>query len=178
MTKENKTRFALLGILSMEPSSGYNIKKIMEKSTNHFWREGDSSIYPILKKLLKEKKITCEIINENNKSKKIYTITPKGETELQNWLMNDNTQISHRNELLLKVFFGWNVQPKMTIQLLEKFRDHAKTMHQKYLSIATEMNRKKMDRYHLYPYLTLQYGVHSAEAALKWCDETIKLLKK
>jgi DNA-binding PadR family transcriptional regulator len=49
MAKPNKTRYALLGFLLMQDATGYDIKKLMERSTNNFWRETDSSIYPILK---------------------------------------------------------------------------------------------------------------------------------
>jgi len=71
MAKPNKTRYAVLGMLSMQPSSGYEIKKMMEQSTDHFWREGDSSIYPILKQLLEEGMLTCEVGNaESDKPKK------------------------------------------------------------------------------------------------------------
>ena len=52
MTKENKSKYALLGILSMCPGSGYDIKKLMEQSTSNFWSESYGQIYPILKQLV------------------------------------------------------------------------------------------------------------------------------
>lgn len=54
MAKENKSRYALLGVLSVCPGSGYDIKKFMEQSTGYFWSESYGQIYPLLKQLEQE----------------------------------------------------------------------------------------------------------------------------
>lgn len=174
MAKSNKTRYAVLGMLSLQPSSGYEIKKMMEQSTDHFWREGDSSIYPILKQLLEEGMVTCEIGNaESDKPKKIYAITPEGQSELQDWLIEEPMLYPNRNELLLKVFFGWNVEPQIMINHLENFRRHVKKLLDKYQAAA-----KNECAGFFYPTLTLRSGILHAEASLTWCDETLAILKK
>ena len=123
MPRINKTRYALLGFLSMESSTGYDIKKHMEQSTNHFWREGDSSIYPILRQLLEEGLVHCETETTiRGKTKKVYTITKNGQTELENWLVKEPEPFQSRDELLLKVFFCCNVDADITRQHVEKLR--------------------------------------------------------
>ncbi|MBA3604138.1 MAG: PadR family transcriptional regulator, partial [Parachlamydiaceae bacterium] len=48
MAKSNKSRFAIMGMLALAPkSSGYDIKKLMEGSTQYFWKESYGSIYPV-----------------------------------------------------------------------------------------------------------------------------------
>ncbi|MGH9601902.1 MAG: PadR family transcriptional regulator, partial [Terriglobales bacterium] len=47
----NTTRFALLGLLSLGPQSGYDLKKRMEQSIAHFWSESYGQIYPTLRRL-------------------------------------------------------------------------------------------------------------------------------
>ena len=49
--KENKSKYAIMGMLSMGPMSGYDIKKRFEKSLSYFWNESYGQIYPILRKL-------------------------------------------------------------------------------------------------------------------------------
>ena len=172
MAKAHKTRYAVLGILSMQPSSGYEIKKIMEQSTDHFWREGDSSIYPILKQLLEEGMVTCEVGNaESDKPKKIYALTKDGQGELQDWLIEEPLFYPNRNELLLKVFFGKNIDPKITITHIENFRRRVKTILDKYRAAAKNMTDKD-----LYPSLTLNAGIIYSEASIKWCDEALAVL--
>ena len=48
MPKENKTKYAILGLLSLAPMSGYDIKIITDNSIGHFWNENFGHIYPVL----------------------------------------------------------------------------------------------------------------------------------
>ena len=52
MARINKTQYAILGFLSFEPMSGYDIQKLAKESIGYFWQEGYGQIYPVLKKLL------------------------------------------------------------------------------------------------------------------------------
>ena len=157
MARVNKTRYALIGFLSMSPSSGYDMKKRMAESTDHFWREGDSSIYPILKQLLDEGMVTCEVSNaESGKLKKVYTITEDGEHELEEWLYCDPELFQSRNELMLKIFFGWNVDREVTLGHLKKFRQKVKTFLDQYKSLATRTpSTTDIANDKLYRFLTL-----------------------
>jgi PadR family transcriptional regulator AphA len=175
MSKNSKTRFAVLGMLSMGPASGYDIKKLMSQSTDHFWREGDGSIYPILKELLDEGMVNCETINgESGKPKKQYTITEDGLRELQDWLKEDSFIATHRIEVMLKVFFGWNVNKQVTI-------DHIKKLHLRSVEMRKSLEKLKNDFIPtagpgLYRFLTIQSGMLHAEASIKWCEEALERL--
>ena len=63
MRSVNKTRYAILGMLLDGPCSGYEIKALMNRSTVYFWREFDSTIYPMLKILAKEGKAVATVVN-------------------------------------------------------------------------------------------------------------------
>jgi PadR family transcriptional regulator AphA len=178
MPRMNKTRFALLGILSAAPASGYDIKKKMAQSTNHFWREGDSSIYPILKQLLEEGMANCELLNiESDKPKKVYTITSEGKNELDNWLMEDPILLQNKSEFMLKIFFGWNVDIKITISHIEKFRRQVKVILEKHRHSAEKVMRAKLTNTELFEFLTLKAGIAYYEASLHWSNEALRLLK-
>jgi DNA-binding PadR family transcriptional regulator len=47
-------RFALLGLLSDQSMSGYDLTKWMERETSHFFVIGHSSIYPALARMERE----------------------------------------------------------------------------------------------------------------------------
>ena len=55
MPKNNNTKYALLGILSLFPASGYDIKKFCDWSLTHFWNENYGHIYPVLKLMQDER---------------------------------------------------------------------------------------------------------------------------
>ena len=54
MPRENKTRFAVLAMLSLGPRSGYDIQQQIQRTLGHFWSESHGQIYPTLRKLLAE----------------------------------------------------------------------------------------------------------------------------
>ena len=43
---KNKSRFAILGILNIQPSSGYDIKKYCDTVISGIWNENFGHIYP------------------------------------------------------------------------------------------------------------------------------------
>jgi DNA-binding PadR family transcriptional regulator len=181
MARINKTRYALLGVLSMGPASGYDIKTIMTKSTDHFWKEGDASIYPILSQLLKEKLVRLKLPNtKSNKPKKIYTITSAGKKILQEWLKKEPEPAQVRSELMLKIFFGGNVESEITINHLQTFRNKIVKNLSQYRNseLLTKAKTASLDRLECNRYLALKAGIAHAEAGIKWIDEALGLLNQ
>src|ERR1700694_4574756 len=112
MAKENKSKYAVLGALSVCPGSGYDIKKLMEQSTSNFWNESYGQIYPILKQLVEEELATSRAEKQEGKPERyIYTLTEQGREELQRWLAEPVERMVERNELLLKLFYGRHNTP-------------------------------------------------------------------
>lgn len=174
MAKVNKARFAILGMLALAPASGYDIKKKMANSTDHFWKESDGALYPTLKQLNEEDLVTYEIENpDSGKPKKIYTITDDGLAEFTDWMAEDFEMPSARDELLLKIFFGELVDKSVSIQHLNDFRYRVSKILKHYQSILESMDKTKQ----IYPYLTLLSGIMSAETCIRWSDEALKLLE-
>ena len=80
MAKSNKSRFAIMGMLALAPkSSGYDIKKLMEGSTQYFWKESYSSIYPVLGALIEEGLIIQhEDLSKSERQRNVYELTGEG----------------------------------------------------------------------------------------------------
>ncbi len=105
MKSLNKTRYAILGVLLEGPHTGYEIKSLMSRSTVYFWRESDSTIYPMLKVLAKEGKVLSKIAYVGKKKKEVFSLTEAGQTEFKAWLESPTGSETQRNEFLLKLFF-------------------------------------------------------------------------
>ena len=65
--REVKSKYAILGMLSISPMSGYDIKKEVETSISNFWTESYGQIYPVLKSLIAEKFVTKSVESEAGK---------------------------------------------------------------------------------------------------------------
>jgi len=180
MARENKSKYAIMGILTWRPMSGYDIKKEIEASVNYFWHESYGQIYPILKRLLVEGLATKSVEEQVGKPDRyVYTLTDKGHAELQRWLTEPAENQVERIEILLKLFFGQQVSVAHNISHLERFREFQQQLLQEYRAI--EQNLKEIyydDPNYLYYLATLSYGLHRSEAMLNWCDETIAMLRK
>ncbi len=80
-------RFAILGLLSRQPLSGYDLKKIIADSASLYWSGNNNQIYSTLIQLNKEDLVTFEVITQIDvPSKKVYSITQLGLEELKKWL--------------------------------------------------------------------------------------------
>jgi PadR family transcriptional regulator, regulatory protein AphA len=167
---------ALLGLLSLGPMSGYDVRQLIPRSIGHFWSESYGQIYPGLKRLetggLAEKKTERK---KGRPDRHLYSITTAGRKQLQHWLKLPVTEVEvPRNEMLLKLFFGANVS-------LDVSRAHVEAnleLHQKELKLFRAMARTLRKEEAHDPQLpfwlmTLNRGRHRATAMVKWCNETL-----
>ncbi len=181
MPKINKTRYAILGVLSLAPGSGYDIKKNCDKGISYFWNENFGHIYPVLKQMEKDGVITKQVEqNEGRPPRNVYFITEKGRDELTNWLISPTNQTPQRLELLLKLTFAKIIPSETIIKELERIKEgHIRNL-EKFCKIEQEyMRNKDVQEDGGYPYWlsTLRYGIYDAEFRIKWCDETIERIR-
>lgn len=71
---KNKSMYAILGILSLSPGTGYDIKKYCDTVLSGFWNENFGRIYPTLKKMSDDALIEMLPCKENE-NKILYRIT-------------------------------------------------------------------------------------------------------
>jgi PadR family transcriptional regulator, regulatory protein AphA len=180
MAKENKSKYALLGILSIYPGSGYDIKKFMEQSTSNFWNESYGQIYPILKQLEEEGLATSHAEKQEGKPERyVYALTDKGLEELRRWLTEPIEQMLERNELLLKLFFGRRVSVTDNIKHVQQFQALQAQLLHKYQGIEENLKATCADNPDLYySLITVRYGILRCQALLVWCDETVETFNK
>ncbi len=177
MSKTSKTAYAILGMLTIEPMSGYDIRQLMQKSTAHFWSESDGQLYPALANLTELEWITCKLAKKNTRDKKIYSITKKGRTELKKWLTEEALTFSVRDEFLLKLFFGANIAPRINAEHIAARRYQVKSSIAQLKATKDYLMQEEKNSPHLtYWLMSLDYGIKLAQAKLAWCDEVINKL--
>jgi PadR family transcriptional regulator, regulatory protein AphA len=180
MSKENKSRYALLGMLSLAPMSGYDLKKATDISIGHFWQENYAQIYPMLKQLAREGLTTSHVEEQEGKpNRHVYTLTDKGREELQSWLSEPVDYQVYRSELLLKLFFGEQTSLPVSAEHIRQYRDRQVQILHVIEEIEVDFQKRWGDNTSA-PYwlITMSYGRHSAQAAIAWCDEALAMLEK
>ena len=100
-------RYALLGLLAVEPASGYDLKRAINRSTYFIWNATGPQIYNTLHSLRGEGFLTSEALAQTGKpDKQIHTITASGRAALREFMsMPIRTSVT-RDEVLLRIFFG------------------------------------------------------------------------
>jgi DNA-binding PadR family transcriptional regulator len=185
MSKENKTAYAILGLLNHEPLTGYDIKKKIEL-IRYFWDAGFGQIYPTLKELeaggliIQHGDIPAggALASNVRRKRKFYAITESGRQKLAGWLAIPAAQENVRYEILLKLFFGAMNPPEVNIHNIYEFRSR----NQSHLNTLEQFDQELKNIVttspdHLYYWLTVLFGKYVYEAYLKWADEVIPYIK-
>lgn len=158
--------------------SGYDIKKAVEISIANFWKESYGQIYPMLKRLAEEGLVEkSEAEPGGKRPRHVYSITDEGREKLRDWLQVPAEAPPLRLELLLKLFFGSQVDRQTNRRQIEAFRARTIEELERYRSIRAVLDVEQSGHPDL-PYwlMTLSFGERDHEAHLEWCDEALRLL--
>ncbi len=177
MANEKKIDCVILGLLSHEELTGYEIKKRMDTTLKYFWSASYGSIYPALSDLVKRGLATKREDTENKRNKLIYTITEEGRSYLNEWLKMPIEKDELRYETLLKLFFGNEQGAEQALLHIKSFEEKVKK-ELPYLLSAEQILRNcpADDTTHKYYLLTVQFGIKTYHAYLEWCEEAKKFL--
>lgn len=180
MAKENTTIFIILGLLTHEDMTGYDIKKRIDTVITNFWNAGYGQIYPTLKTLEQDGLVTKKTVEAAKGTNKIiYSITEAGRKRLVEWLSNHEEKEYLKYEILLKIFFGNTLSKDENMQRILEFRSrNFKKLEQ--IDLFKQSLHEVLDESddHFYYYLTVLFGEHIYKAYMNWADEAVMLLKK
>src|SRR2546421_467626 len=96
----------VLGLLSLGPRSGYDIKTVVDRSTRHFWAASYGQIYPELRRLEQEGLVRSQAEPSGGRARTAYDLTDQGEEALRVWLSSEEAGYELRDEGMLKLFFS------------------------------------------------------------------------
>lgn len=178
MTRERKIDMVILGLLSHENLTGYDIKKRIDGAIRFFWKGSFGNIYPALQDMEKQKLITKHAVSVGNREKTVYQITIKGKEYLKTWLKEDRVSNELKYETLLKLFFGGSETKEVSLHNIEIFE---KQIQKDLLVLKTYYENLKQvqdENDHIYYLLTVSFGIETYEAYLKWCDKAKEILNE
>lgn len=177
MAIEKKIDYVILGLLSHEDLTGYEIKKRMDTSLKYFWGASYGSIYPALSDLVERGLANKRDGAENKRNKIIYSITEEGRIYLKEWLKIPAEKDELRYETLLKLFFGNEGGKLQAIAHIDAFQEKIEEELPYLMGAAdTLRNNIDVDDTHKYYLLTVEFGMKTYRAYLEWCEEAKEIL--
>jgi DNA-binding PadR family transcriptional regulator len=174
-----QTAYVILGILAIhDDQSGYEIRKTIQQSVGFFWGESYGQIYPTLKRLAADGLIVpSKSASQARTRRQEYSITAAGRSALQKWLAVPYRDDRPRDEFLLKLFFGVEAAPGVSIAHIRKFQEKNRAM------LATLLQLESLGRAHSshhpgFPFwiLTLNFGLAQLRSALEWSESALAML--
>ena len=168
-------RHFILGLLTQQPMSGYDIKRVL-KSLG--WLVGEpsfGSLYPALHTLLEDGLAVVDVDSRESKpSRKVYSITETGRQALGEWIdrpIGPNTSI---RAFVMRLILADNLLQAGLIALLYQRRaqvaTHRTALEQRVRALdgGTSSGQR----------LALGYGLSMATAELEWLDSTLNRLSQ
>ncbi len=129
---------ALLGLLALEPSTGYEIAQRFDRSLSNAWHASHSQIYPELARLQEEG--FAEVVGEGARNSRTYAVTDAGRDELRRWLLESQPNRNVRNETALRWFLIRLLDPADRRDAFARELDHTVRERAELLAVAGQID--------------------------------------
>ena len=160
------TAYVILGMVSREARSGYEIKAAVDNTTRFFWAASYGQIYPELKRLSEAGLVEGIDASRGDRKRTVYAITTDGEAELKDWLRQPPETSEMREEGLLKLFFAGALKPAEAVETLRAMRRKRLELSERLRSLEPE----KTELQDPYPLMVLRAGIEFNQWFADWCE--------
>ncbi len=175
MARAVSIRHLILGLLTQQPMSGYDIKHFLKSLSWLIDSPSFGSIYPTLRALWEDGLVTVEVVPRQGKPpRKIYTITEAGRQALRGWVDQPVALDASLKTFVMRLILASNFSHTGLIAQLQQLRSqvaaHCATLKQ--IAEALDGTMDSGQR------LTFGYGLTLATAELAWLDSTLEQLSQ
>lgn len=164
------TAYVILGMVSREPRSGYEIKALVDNTTRFFWAASYGQIYPELKRLSEMGLVEGADAPRGERKRTVYAITAAGKATLEEWLRQPPETVEMREEGLLKLFFSGVLPPEDGAETLRTMRAHRLQLAERLQAMEANAQAKLDENDDPYPLLVLQGGIEFNQWFADWCE--------
>lgn len=182
-------KIVILGFLSYQPLTGYELKQSIDHSTKYFWNAKQSQIYRTLKQLEEKELVTSTIQPQADRpDRRVYTITEAGMTDFKEWMAMPIVESQYlKDSLLMKIFFSARSEKE---DILTQLRIQRNLAHQEYLRLTGEIKEGMAEnRANLPPSELLEntfllwaevrrFGEMYYETLETWLEQSIKVVEE
>lgn len=135
-------KYALLGFLSTEPASGFDLAREFGESMGWFWYASHSQIYPELRRLEAQGLVTSTPEpGRPGREKRIYHLTEEGDKQLQEWLEQPTDYAPVRDIERVKLLFLDKAPIEVIRRHLEDHKKHYEDLLAAYTQQLNELHR-------------------------------------
>lgn len=167
--------YALLGLIHMQPQTGYDLRKIFETTPMGHYSSSPGAIYPALKRLEQEGLIAGEVsAGDTLRPKRIYSATQQGVESLRAWVSQPivKDDLLHKDaELMLRFsLMGTVVDNDTTRRFLEQMSNVLDEYIPELEQVLAAMTKAGPP----HGRLALRSGIEAYKGRRKWVRKAIK----
>jgi PadR family transcriptional regulator AphA len=185
-------RHALLGMLTAEAMTGYDLVKYFDGSVAFVWSAPHSQIYPELRRMEAAGLLSVDVVQRGeNAQKRVYHLTEDGTAELRRWATELLPPTPERDAHRLRAaFFEWGTYEAARRQLQEHLNHYSEFLRQRERMVADIEARNVTILQHrlqarpeeehpaivAFKRFAFRGDVGRAQAEIAWAEEGLKLL--
>ena len=175
MARAVSIRHLILGLLSQQPMSGYDIKRFLKSLSWLVDSPSFGSIYPTLRALQEDGLVTMEeVLRQGKQPRKIHTITEAGRQALREWVDQPSSPDVSLKTFLMRLVLAGSFSHTGLIVHLQQRRSQI-GVHYATLKQIMETLDEMADSGQR---LTFDYGLALATVELAWLDSKLELLSQ
>jgi DNA-binding PadR family transcriptional regulator len=163
MSSLSATARVILGILAFGPATGYDVKRVTDKSTRFFWRASYGQIYPELRKLEEAGLVRASEKPHGKRRRRVYELTAAGKRAVADWLEAEDDLYEVRDEGLLRLFFGELVSQEQLLALVRRRKEVYEGVVELFQGIGADLGEIEGPSGEV-----LRYGIELMEWNAKW----------
>jgi PadR family transcriptional regulator AphA len=173
MARRLSTRQLVLGLLTQQSMSGYDIKRFLKSLGWLIDSPSFGSLYPALRALLEDGLVTVEVVsNQDRPPRKIYTITQAGRQALRGLAAQPAASGASLKAFVMRLITTSSMSHTGLIAHLQQRRSQVAAHRDSLEQMVETLDGSKDSGRHL----TFGYGLALAVAELAWLDSALEEL--
>lgn len=176
MTTLTATEAALLGLLRHGEMSGYDLRKLVERSVGYYWTPAKTQIYSSLPRLVESGLATRRTVRQTDRpDKHLYSVTDAGRDAVSRWIREAPLDAGlGRNVLLLKLALADESHAETLVEQVRARRAEAEQLRAELADLDAAGGEGDPP----FEHLTRRYGFFYVDALLQWTGEVLDALSR
>ena len=168
MSPESTLGYALLGLLTQEPRSGYDLRKVFVATPMGLFSDSPGAIYPALGRLERRGWIVAGPAPRGGRRRRVYSPTPEGRTAFTDWVSQSPTHddVARRwDVLMLRIALMHGVVKPAAIEQILASTEAALKEHLATLEAFQDGPGRQMP---VLAQLAFESGIEGVRAQARW----------
>jgi len=170
------TEAAVLGLLRNDEMSGYDLRKLVDRTVGYYWTPAKTQIYTALPRLVDRGLATRRRVAQTERpDKHLYAVTAEGHAAVDEWIREAPLDAGlGRNVLLLKLALAGDEHAATLAEQVRERRAEAEQLRAELIELDAAGGSGEPP----FEHLTRRYGFFYVDALLQWTGEVLRSLDR